>query len=300
MSRIAFVLPAAFSMLAGALVDVQSRDNYDDPRNHYDLIKDHSLVTCVCAKCGTTSFYHLLYRAVFGHPWEFHGSPYAMDLYSTRWRETFTRLSMRDVFTAAARHRIAVVRDPKERILSAWKSKLACNNKFGSVNVSDRPRNLQNIYRVAGVSPVPSCISFETYVDLLKIIYDNRDADKLDAHFMPQQFGCFVQHPARMWSLVVPISSPALREALQDIFPGLPPGVQMPHTHASKRGVWVPISNRTRAILNHITQDEYAALGNALDHAPSGEHVQGTAYQACDNAACGIPCTQHDGACVTW
>lgn len=134
-------------------------------------------------------------------------------------------------------------------------------------------------------------------MDLLKIIHENGNEWKLNAHFVPQQLGCFLNAPVNMWSLAAPISDPALQRALASAIGAT--GLRMPHVHSNKPGVWIRISERAQAILDNITRPEYDALKEALG-GQNGADAHVAASGSCSNAACGVPCTRRDGACVTW
>lgn len=281
------ILPALCCTLANALIETQPI------RLH--LVADHNLIVCACDKCGTTSLYNFLYEALFGFPWSFDGRPFIQNLDSPRWKNTFSYPSPHQ--WSRIKHRIAVVRDPQERILAGWKSKLACN-AVGPVNASDREMFVPEIYRLAKVSPVPPCVSFDTYVRLLKKIHEEGNAHLLNPHFLPQQYGCFRHVPVSQWTLVAPIGARSLEKAMQDVFRA--PDLEMPKGHSTKNVFWVPISAEIQEILDNITRDEYAALGDSLRHADAVVR-RGSAVLECASMACGIPCDSGlNGTCVTW
>lgn len=291
-----------YGVLAGAFIDTQhptpitQTSPWTGTDRFLRSIPAHDLVVCACAKCGTTSMYNFIYQAVSGHEWRFWGRPWIQNIYSTRWNHTFESMDARDFQTAKTR--IAIVRDPIQRTLSSWKSKLACSDGRFDVNTTDRARLVPEMYALAGVSPMKQCLNLKDYVDLLKIIHENGRASQLQDHFLPQHLGCFRSRTVKHWTLAARISDPVLRRTLGSAL-GAPPDLPMPHIHASNsRGIWVPMNRGTRAILENITRPEYLALQGAIGiDGGTGAHV--AASGECRNAACGVPCTRRDGECIT-
>lgn len=293
MNRSASVLlPVLCFVLADALIDVGIED---DAMTYYYFNEGHKMAVCSCAKCGTTSLGMYLYRAIMRRPWNFTGTPLVQNMLSPRWGHQFRAIPMLTDWPDWVHHKIAVVRDPKERLLSAWKSKLAC---VASVNKTDRAHFLPELYDLAGRSPVPECITFKTFVNILKIVKDNGELWKLNRHFVPQQFWCFRTNPVNTWTIAAPISDPRIHKAI-DRATGFSAGGEMEHRHASTTPAWVEITPWTQALLDEITADEYAALKGSL-LADDSAHVHGSASRSCANEACGVPCSRRDGACVTW
>jgi len=89
---------------------------------------EHKVLICVCAKCGSTSVYKWMYEALLGKPWNFTGPPWVQAVDSKRWEGVGVRGLASDkegaLFRDPSVYRLAVVRDPRERYISAWKDKV--------------------------------------------------------------------------------------------------------------------------------------------------------------------------------
>merc|ERR1719235_1030761 len=97
-------------------------------------VPDKNMVLCACAKCGSTAFFKYFYQLEMGKPWEYGDTrPYAQDTGSARWQERIVHINdtakQEQIMKTA--YSFALIRDPKERIISAWKSKIACDESYG-------------------------------------------------------------------------------------------------------------------------------------------------------------------------
>ena len=110
---------------------------------HFD--EERTVTLCTCAKCGSTSLYQTLYSILHGKSWDFNDPPWVQRLdYSQRWTNVNASRTTRWNTTNDS---IAFVRDPKERIISAWKSKVGCHDNTDS----GRARIVPNLLDFAGM-----------------------------------------------------------------------------------------------------------------------------------------------------
>ena len=88
--------------------------------------RDREVTVCTCTKCGSTSLWSTVYNLTHGKKWDFDGRPWIHNLNSTRW----DKVKVNAGSPAFARDGpIALIQDPKERMVSAWKSKAQCNRE---------------------------------------------------------------------------------------------------------------------------------------------------------------------------
>ena len=88
--------------------------------------------------------------------------------------------------------RVAITRDPYERLISAWKSKAACDSDDFGTDVSDRNKIVPILLRQANISKDLTCLSLQSFAIVLdklrhlsqKGIFDMHDMNK---HFRPQE-----------------------------------------------------------------------------------------------------------------
>merc|ERR1719379_1867238 len=87
--------------------------------------------------------YDQIFPSTWVDTWKGKGPPYVQDVLSERWKMNGNQV-FRQVLDETKQDRImkkafsfALIRDPKERLVSAWKSKLACEDWYG-VDTYDR------------------------------------------------------------------------------------------------------------------------------------------------------------------
>ena len=117
---------------------------------------NHSALVCVPAKAGSTSFYFWLYHVLHGAAWPYSGPPWIQDVTSSRWTNLsnharvtrFDKLPLRQrvrVLKDLSIRRFAFIRDPLERAVSAYYSKMAC----GTGDAADHAGAVRQLLRQA-------------------------------------------------------------------------------------------------------------------------------------------------------
>lgn len=232
----------------------------------------HELVVCACAKCGSSSMYEFIYEQEFGGHWPYHGAPFAQTTDSSRWEGRFQEVDVQDqaaVFSEA--FSFALVRDPVERIISAWKSKVACDENHTGVDRSDRSRMVPALLSLIEEEPRETCLSLDDFVRALYIAHKLGRAAELNVHFLPQDKACFAKFPADTWSKVIAISEP---DSFEELAVRLHDGklqkkkkkdVAPPKLHSSgSKQATSTVSTDTSSMLAAITASEYRMLGKFL------------------------------------
>merc|ERR1712183_28610 len=110
----------------------------------------------------------------------------------------------------------ALIRDPKERIVSSWKSRIACEN--WAVDLYDRSHYdghqhqykgfVSHIQRLRGADENITCMPLDMFVEALLDIKKLGRSANLDRHFLAQDLGCFYRFPPERWSKVTTITAP--------------------------------------------------------------------------------------------
>lgn len=268
-ARILLLLQGSATALAFLAVD-------DYP---YNMLQNKSVVVCACAKCGTSSLYRYVYEVEFGAPWPYQNPPWPQDgVYrNPRWENRFVRASAEQLRDTKTR-KFALIRDPRERLVSSWKSKFACDALHLGTDPRDRKKMLPNLRDLAkramkklnigvawghsamlNITEAADCLSFHKFVEFLSLIHNSGLAEDLDCHMRPQQYGCFRDLGADQWTKIGSIADTELQTALAEALDA-PPNVTMPHLHASAPFV-LEIDNHTKALLDRVTFKEYKALG---------------------------------------
>merc|ERR1711879_314723 len=130
----------------------------------------------------------------------------------------------------------AIIRDPEERLISAWKSKVACKSTFWH---TDGRRDLMELIWLANRSGLrmerKTCLSFRKYVEALKHIHDAQMQNLLNTHFLPQagvNTSCFARRPPEMYSAVLTTASmPSIARNLSSLFTSTQ--IEFPHSHST-------------------------------------------------------------------
>lgn len=250
----------AAAFLGDSQVSLLQRD--DDGGYHY--MPEEKALICICAKCGSTSLYEFLYAKAFGKEWDYDGLPYIHDVASSRWEGKFEVLN-----SAAAAEAIkdpgtfsfALMRDPKVRLISSWKSKVACDGTGNwGTDKQDRARMVPKLMDLAD-GPNATCLSFEEFLETLAAVHSKGRAAELNVHFRPQQHGCFREFAPPQWSRVADIADASAATELARHF-GDDRATDFPHEHSSTSpySSSLNISSKAQDLLNEITREEYAVL----------------------------------------
>lgn len=227
----------------------------------------YNVVVCACAKCGCTSFADFIYNTIFGRQWDYSGPPWIMDN-SDRWegqREFITTESASTFMQNPEVFSLAIVRDPIERVQSAWKSKVACDEEGYTTDVSGRDKFVPALLALAGNTSEALCLSFPDFVDTLLSVHVQGKDSALNPHFLPQHLDCFKDFPVSKWSMVTNISDSAAAKELGRQL-GNTTASSFPHSHQSSApdSPELLVSETVRRRLDFITKAEYMALGMVL------------------------------------
>jgi len=237
-------------------------------------MKSRDVAICACAKCGSTSLWTWLFENEFRH--SFHSDIHrtdrsisVQDVEKDPWHGKVDvvedKASQDEIMQKA--FTFALVRDPKERLVSSWKSKVACGDRddYGT-DVGGREtlvRNLKELWgrddEQLGRKKHKDCLKLKDFVRIILDIYHDGQAHNLNGHFMPQDKACFAHQPPTKWSQVSDIagSSPFAPLARQLAF-----SETAEHSHSSINAVL--ISKDVDEMLNEITAPEYAILSPYL------------------------------------
>lgn len=223
-----------------------------------------NVVVCGCGKCGTSSMYDYIYNKSFGKAWPYGGSqPYIHSVTSDRWNSTWRLVHeapeqgdvMNEAFT------FAIIRDPQERLVSAWKSKLACGDNFHT-DIATREWMTKELLKLSGskAESFPKCLQLDQFLKTLEKVHQRHDAWQLDRHFLPQHLGCFYRFPPEEWSAVVTIEDPKALSSLSKQFGGNEDVPPVDHVSTAK----VQVSAESATMLQRITYLEYKVFGEYL------------------------------------
>lgn len=228
------------------------------------LIPSKKVLVCACAKCGSTSLYEFIYRRMFGKPWKYTDGPWVQDV-SLRWEDQLVEVNASmalNFIHNSEGHSFAFVRDPRERLISAWKSKVACGDRScWHTDVQSRNSIVASLLALAGKTRNADCLSFNEFVDTMYLIDLQGKSSLLDQHLLPQHLGCFKDVPLEKWSMVRDIAD---RYAASEL------GVDLGDLHASSFPKdHMSVSGRcTEEVgvaaakkLDAITKAEYLGLG---------------------------------------
>jgi hypothetical protein len=153
-----------------------------------------SLSLCICAKCGSTSIFEALHRSILGRPF-----PAPPKRTSRRpplgpFVQRFHAWGADGVTRADTPGDVHfhVVRDPIERYVSAFHSKLRC-----CPGVGDRPcmkdefdPRVGSLLRLVGNSSKRRCLHFADYALALRAASRMGLQAELDGHYLPQTLSC--------------------------------------------------------------------------------------------------------------
>lgn len=225
---------------------------------YYQYFPGYNVSVCSCAKCGSTTLSRFLYKTIFKKDWSYKGQPWIQEV-SPRWEDAL--MSIDAARLRRVKSTFALRRDPKERLMSAWKSKVACNETEWGTDILDRKVLVPDLIRKSGLwgrLKGRTCLGFKEFLKTLKIAYDSRRQPWLNHHFQPQHFLCFRDMPPSEWTKVSEISDPGFASQIAAAF-GDTSHPEFPREHASKAPK-MSLTEEESALLDDITREEYAAL----------------------------------------
>lgn len=242
------------------------RRSGDVPVNY---LPSHQTLICSCFKCGSTTLYNFVYEEIFHKPFNFSGWPHVKDV-SARWEGEMV-VAQASVMHSPSMFSFALVRDPKDRLLSAWKSKAACFSEGckTDTDLNYVPQLLALAYGSSGDHPLSHgileqnrlCLSFDEYLQALSRVHGHGDEKYLEPHFLPQQYGCFEHLPLHSWSQVIEIKEPDAFSALAEHL-GAPLHNGMPdHMHSTD--CKITMTDEQANMLDVLTHEEYAFFASA-------------------------------------
>jgi len=225
---------------------------------------------CGCAKCGSSALGSELYRILFGNPWPYSNWPF-VNMDSKRWKGLATRTTKWKNFQRWPS--FALIRDPKERLMSAFRSKVRCQGQ--GTDSSDRKKLVPQLLKLARLSKKSAskpldgpglCLNETSYLQALYMIHKKKLQGKLDPHFLPQHLNCFLNAPPSNWTVVTTIGSAKAICDLELVVLGKSEGknclsVKKHATNSKPK----KLSTIDEARLDAITREEYLIFGSYLD-----------------------------------
>lgn len=155
------------------------------------------------AKAGTSSLWHWVYRGMTGRErWDntVCGS-YVHQKKSSCWDkhayylEALNKSKQIDVLTSNHTLRVAIQRDPYDRLISAYKSKFTCDDSRFSTDVHDRATMVPLLRSQAGLPPPSTnseCMNISEFAIALHRVRSGqgtiKSLDDLDYHIRPQDY----------------------------------------------------------------------------------------------------------------
>lgn len=212
--------------------------------NHIRYFAYYKILIAVTAKGGSTSFWKWMYRSVTGND-VFNCSTYVQNVHSSCWKKQAVELpDMTDEQRLFALNddsvlRVAVWRDPFDRILSSWKSKFACDAWLYGTDYPDRARMVPQLLKAAGL-PYRNvdCLNLSEFSITLdhvrrRIINGEVALQSLNPHIRPQQFYFSLINYSLVLDLIQ-LSNYSVIKPLSDRLPFSSDRSKIEHLHASK------------------------------------------------------------------
>ena len=143
----------------------------------------NSLSICTCAKCGSTSLFMTLYAMISGSPYTRKTAPWVHDY--MKWGFDNVSLS-----SEPGKLHLIMTRNPVERYISAFHSKLRCCDDGVTRCYQDLDNRFAPAFARLANMPKRECFVFEDYVQALENVHRLKKQHLLDAHFLPQDIAC--------------------------------------------------------------------------------------------------------------
>ena len=187
-----------------------------------------NIEVCACAKCGSTAFYRWLYQVIFHKDYD--SQIPVRDLDNNQlWGNLFKRrvpgkylVQNFSSSTNSPWFKLAIIRDPVERLLSAYRSKVSCPDKeYRRDEFIEGTSYVQGILRLANMpmkyntnisnftshnSETHYCFSLHSYIYALGMVHALGKTHSLNKHFKPQDEWCFFHETPQHWNTITQIN----------------------------------------------------------------------------------------------
>lgn len=204
-SIVQFLVSSVWSVLPLANVNIPTYSiyqRYDEVfynGSDFAYIPTAKIFMTTTAKAGSTSIWTWLYPGLTGQPnFNACNQTYIQDFHAPCWQGTvvhprsMTNEDRWKMLNSPEVLRVAVTRNPFERILSAWKSKAACESDDFGTDVRDRDIIVPKMLRQAQMRKGASCLSINSFAEVLDTLRRMSEQgafkmSRLNKHFRPQE-----------------------------------------------------------------------------------------------------------------
>lgn len=226
-------------------------------------------------KAGTSTLWHWLYPGVTGaKAWDSSKCrSHVHDMGSSCWAghaSYLHRLALPEqkaILSSPAVLRVAIQRDPFDRLVSSYKSKFTCDADAYGTDVGDRANLVPTLRRRCGLGPEP-CLNITGFAHTLDACRRGEgrlsslpSLDVLDVHIRPQRFFFDVIN----YDMVIDVAHLSDDRVMKPIFDRLPYRERVspvpPMRHQSVRGGTLDIPEEAAGMLF-----QFAALSKAGTH----------------------------------
>ena len=162
---------------------------------------------------------------------------------------------------------LALIREPISRLVSAWKNKIACDEKAWGTKKQAQAPTTKGLLQLSGM-PLPKhieenskyCLEFPEFVEALRLVYSKGKQDYLDKHFLPQHLHCFRTVDPSDWTHIVSAGDPSIGPLFANLFGLKNTNATLPNKNSSTKKAVFEISDHDMSILKAITADERAVI----------------------------------------
>lgn len=168
-------------------------------RHDLTYVRSIDAVFATMGKAGSTTTWRMLYLGLTGTEWDNRACGLVHNKSEACWAPYVKRVKLLSpeeqwrVMTSEHVLRVAIQREPFERLISAFKNKLACNAH--DFNTEIRGERMHVLRRQAALPTGVGCMNVSEYAFVLDRIRKNvgkpgflRSLDSIDEHFRPQNF----------------------------------------------------------------------------------------------------------------
>ncbi|KAL7469008.1 hypothetical protein ACHAXS_009249 [Conticribra weissflogii] len=253
--------------------------------------KDEFTTICLCPKCGTSSFYTKLFEVAHHKSvtYGYERTRWLWHLETPNWTNLDTR-QKRDWSIPShfsSEKSLVLIRDPKERLLSSWKSKIQCN--ADAVDTFDARLIIPALLDLGGFSHEilsyyndkkgleTPCLDLSTFLLVMFQIHLQGKEGLVNDHLRPQHLICFLHVGPEKWGEVTTIDDSKLTCKLEkmlgigsvgdngEVMDCRDTEVMGKEHTTGDLSQYTTMTELDEAILNAITRKEYEVLGPYLN-----------------------------------
>jgi hypothetical protein len=211
---------------------------------HGYFLPTFGLALCICPKCGSTTMLNYIFKLLRHRPWPYGAhKPWVQHVMHPVWKHNIVPLDeVRN--HSLIRHRLALVREPRSRLLSAFNDKYACADPASPARRHRSSNYTSDLQRIAERASTVNrskrlllpCMSLRQFERALSTISKGGLAHETDVHIRRQSDMCFKRRPPEWWDVIASFANHTAAQYLATVLRDRSAASRVKSIHCAKPG----------------------------------------------------------------